>query len=356
MAREKVLSLQVLRFYAALVVLLSHVEGYVVAHGASHGVSVPAVGISGRLGVEIFFVISGFIMGWLSLDLFGKAGAAQQFALDRVTRIVPLYWVCTFAAAGLFLLKQKLGPGGDPVPPVADLLKSFFFYPVNAEGVHRPVLAQGWTLDFEMLFYGIFAFCLMLSRSWATVALISAFLVIYLLGFVPGMPAPFQVWADPIIFDFLAGFILALIRGRWGVVLRIGGHPLLLLAGIALTTTLLVTTWGAPVFSMASILLVALCTLGPDIRTGHGNGALVRMGDWSYSLYLTHIFALSLLAMAWRKFFGGEWLWFYATLNILVPIAVSAIVFHRLEMPMTRLLRRRLGARSITAGLAPKGA
>ncbi len=97
------------------------------------------------------------------------------------------------------------------------LLKSLFFIPyLNFANEHRPVLPVGWTLDFEMFFYALFAMCLIFRRTIGSVLLFAAFGAVFLIGRDPGRPTPLAIWADPIIFEFLLGFGIALDpAGNW---------------------------------------------------------------------------------------------------------------------------------------------
>src|SRR5437762_2832171 len=93
--RDKLFSLQILRFLAAFLVFYSHIEDRFENWEQQFGVAVPRIGLDGQLGVDIFFVISGFVMGYVALDKFGQHGASLNFAADRVSKIVPLYWALT---------------------------------------------------------------------------------------------------------------------------------------------------------------------------------------------------------------------------------------------------------------------
>jgi exopolysaccharide production protein ExoZ len=125
-------SIQILRAAAALGVLLDH---------AGRWLDVAPIVDIGAAGVDLFFVISGFIMVYTSERLFGQTGAPQRFLARRIIRIVPLYWTLTaFAALVLF----GFGP---------NTLGSYLFIPT-----HRgPILTVGWTLNYEMMFYSLFA-------------------------------------------------------------------------------------------------------------------------------------------------------------------------------------------------------
>jgi exopolysaccharide production protein ExoZ len=347
---EKINSLQVLRFFAAALVLLAHIENRVANFGERFHVPVSTIGFSGQFGVDIFFVISGFIMGWLSLRKFGQPGAPGNFILDRITRIVPLYWICTLATACFALLAAALGdPERANVPTFDQLLKSLLFIPfLDERGMHRPALGQGWTLDFEMMFYGILAICLLLKRPLGPLALAAAFLTVYALGAFPQLPIPLRVWSDPIIFEFLSGVALAFVRERIGLIVPIKANTALLLAVIGLMTLFgSQHEWTLLLNAIVATLLVAVCVLGQDIKSGSIDKVLVKFGDWSYSLYLTHGFVLLFVGIAWRKVFGAEHLWAYAATIVVFSLALSYLSYSWIERPFTALLRSKSRTSSV---------
>ena len=98
--------------------------------------------ILGQAGVDVFFVISGFIMWMVTIKPIGPG----QFLWHRVVRVVPLYWIATLIMAAV---------RGSSAP---DAIESLLFWPHrDAGGQVWPVLVQGWTLNFEMFFYLVFA-------------------------------------------------------------------------------------------------------------------------------------------------------------------------------------------------------
>jgi peptidoglycan/LPS O-acetylase OafA/YrhL len=211
---KKLLSIQILRFYAAGIVVLAHLGDRLEGFAERYHVPVDFIEITGAFGVDIFFVISGFIMGYIALDRFGRAGAPVAFLLDRATRIVPLYWVATLLMVVLNELANRLGDPAKVQPQhLSQIIMSLSFFPFpDARGEHRPVLGQGWSLDYEMLFYLLFAFCLVCRRRLGILLLALLFCILGALHMVANLPFAAQVWTDPIIFEFLFGFLLAVLQ------------------------------------------------------------------------------------------------------------------------------------------------
>ena len=202
------LSIQVLRAVAALGVLTHHVCNEKVAHIGSlpaplHNLSV------GVAGVDLFFVISGFVMVYASESLFGKRGAARVFFLRRLARIVPLYWAVTAAIIiyllvvhGTAVLMTLHSPGS--------LVASFLFIPYpRMDGYLSPVHILGWTLNYEMFFYVFFAVAILLPRRAAVIAITALFIALVAIGRIATLPPPIAFWCDPIILEFCFGMVLA---------------------------------------------------------------------------------------------------------------------------------------------------
>lgn len=141
--RVKVIfSIQSLRALAALAVVVVHAaDGAAANSGNRHFGEVASIGAA---GVDVFFVISGFIM---YVTACSRPITPQRFLLDRFSRIVPLYWVATF------LLMAVLVVGKAPIPDIRYLLASLALVPVDP----LPYLGVGWTLVYEMFFYALLA-------------------------------------------------------------------------------------------------------------------------------------------------------------------------------------------------------
>ena len=219
---------QALRAVAAFAVVLGHSMNYL---GRGHG-AVPGMltEFQGAVGVDLFFVISGFVMTISSGRLLTRPRPTQVFLWRRVLRVVPLYWLLTVVK--LFVLAAL--PRFDVTtrwPSTWNVVSSILFLPsLNGIGEIRPVITLGWTLNFEMMFYLLFALSLVWRERFAR-ALLPLVLAVGALGLgrTEGWPA-WTADADPIVLEFAAGVIVALLfkRGRMpGVV----GSVVLLLAG-----------------------------------------------------------------------------------------------------------------------------
>ena len=166
-ARGRCSSIQILRAVAALGVLVHHTAHEV---AAKTGVTVPfREFVVGAGGVDLFFVISGFVMVYASERLFAQPGASRVFFLRRLARIVPLYWAVTAILVGYVYVAHRIFP--PPFITTEGVIASFLFIPWPLpNGVMAPVHALGWTLNYEMFFYAVFALAIMLPRRSAVFA------------------------------------------------------------------------------------------------------------------------------------------------------------------------------------------
>ena len=158
----KLKSIQALRGIAALAVFLCHLIAIEGSH-ADRTSKLTELWENGAYGVDLFFVISGFIMVWVASDLQRSRGSALDFLYSRATRIYPLWWLFAGAMAFFLIVFQgapwdvtRIEPAG--IDGVTHLIKSLLLWP---QGIH-PVLGVGWTLVHEMYFYIGFALLILL--------------------------------------------------------------------------------------------------------------------------------------------------------------------------------------------------
>jgi exopolysaccharide production protein ExoZ len=251
----------------------------------------------GAAGVDIFFVISGFIMWVVSA---GKARGPGDFLLRRAGRIAPLYWTVTLGVVGLDLLRPSLFPNMLLTAP--HVVLSLLFLPhQDPHGAVAPVIVPGWTLSYEVFFYLVFALTLFLPlarRAWALTAIMAA---LCLAGAATQGGGPvWTTFTNPLVLEFVAGVWLAKAwtSGRlggpaagWTAVAA--GCGLLLAAAVSgaeVSGAARLYLWGLP-----AVLIVwgGLCLerAGRVARLP----PLKLLGDASYSIYLVHGLALSLV-------------------------------------------------------------
>lgn len=343
---------QALRGLAACMVVSFHASANwsIVAYGTdSH------TWWNGAGGVDIFFVISGFVMAVSSVGKGDGPLAARRFLERRVIRIYPLYWLITT----VLFLKISLGfvrsaEGLHYVPPFFALC-SYLLVPVhNPAGDIHPLLAPGWTLSYEMFFYICFAAALYFRRSvpvTLTIALGSlAFVGIFRTEAWPAITTLFS----PLLLEFLAGLWLgrALQSGR--TIPRSVGA---LLAGIAAAILFVLPSvppayqrleWG--VCGLFLVQAAVVCEAQLDFIP---RWALL-LGDASYSLYLTHSPLLGLYNFLFKRVHvlvpGRIRLQDEAitqVVSLLFSIMVGIACYQLIENPMNEHIRRLLRMRSV---------
>jgi exopolysaccharide production protein ExoZ len=277
-------NIQVLRALAAALVVFVHLEVFLRAFGLlpfGHG------------GVDLFFVISGFIMVYTTRQ---KPVGPGAFLLNRFVRIAPLYWVLTAAVYAVALVAPSLlgATSKDPV----QLCESFLFIPFRkSNGLIQPVLFVGWTLNYEMFFYALFAVGLLdPKRERGVLAVIAALVALVALGRMLSSPAAvYTFYTDPVVLEFGFGMALALSVTRLRVTTRAGRLALLALGALALVT--LVTAWyflpdvhRVFKYGIPAALIVAIAITLHQSGLTLSNRLLLALGNASFALYLTHPF------------------------------------------------------------------
>jgi len=334
-------TLQILRFVAAFAVVLFHLVPEV---NRRTGGDWPTL-IVGRAGVDIFFVISGFIIAHTTSGRREPIG----FLKRRLFRILPLYWALTLALFSVALVKPDLLKS--TTADVPSLIKSLFFIPyVKGNGQIHPVLFLGWTLNYEMFFY--LAYTLALAVTRRPVVLVSVlFTGIALAGAVlsPTATVP-MFYSRPIILEFLFGlWIFELWQARPALLAR--AWPLAIVG-----TALLLVQNGAPaepvgnirwlIYGVPSALILA-GMLSLRAPAGFPGTALIRLGDASYSMYLIHPYIIGVLVpkLLGRLGHGGGAVAFTMVLATALVFAASLALFMLLERPSNAWLRKHFAVR-----------
>jgi exopolysaccharide production protein ExoZ len=331
--KQDIESIQMLRGVAALMVVFVHLDNQLKYLGYR------VLG-SGWLafGVDIFFVISGFIM-WVSVERRPGITAATFFR-HRLERIAPLYWlISTGLLAVTFVAPQLLRT---TVFSPWHALASFLFLPARhpVTGDFWPLLIPGWTLNYEMLFYVLFALAIARSagssrRRFANVAMLITAVVLIGLSLQARVDV-MHFYSNPIMFEFLAGIMV-------GIVYRkrlVRSSPLWL---TALASGFLMLWMGQPLdgFSaltnlLAATLIVAGALFSPPLRVP----GLRALGDASYSLYLTHVVMLAAVGHLWSLGFQQWGSGPFIVTELAACLAGALLCYHLVELPITERLRK----------------
>jgi exopolysaccharide production protein ExoZ len=338
MKQDRLDNVQLLRGIAATSVICEHAFDQFSNHPiAAMPILHSPIGSVWGNGVDIFFVISGFIMYYLSHDHFADKGYPAEFLKRRIVRVVPTYWLFTTMMVLAAVLRPDTVNNGTGSP--WHLISSYLFIPSpRPDGLMHPVLGLGWTLNYEMFFYACYTIALFFPARLGLSVLIGSFAAFACLHL--WMPEGIlSFWTAPIILEFVAGMVIAMVFVR-GIRIRPIQAALLFAAGILLSLILpLYIDESARIVrsGLPSALLAAALMLAPNRRWP---AWAILIGDASYALYLSHPFSLNVVTGVWRTLhlpLNGYLYW--ATL-IIASLAAGALLYISIERPIMRLLRK----------------
>jgi len=326
--------IQVLRAVAALMVVLHHAT---ILLGLQNHTG--ANWVNGGAGVDIFFVISGFVMTVSSAPLLASKHPARTFLARRLERILPMYWLVTTLKVLLVLAVPALAMRALGTP--WHVLGSYLMFPS-----YEPVLIVGWTLNFEMAFYVLFAVALAWRKPVLRVAAPVLVLAALLAVAPPHRDAhliPF--YENTMVLEFLFGMLLA---KALPFVRRIPFPVAIGLVGAGFLTLVL---WEAPNFSVWRGILwgvPALAVVGGAVALERRLGQrsprwLLELGDASYSIYLMHGLALPAIGVALAHVPPGLAVETGALLFGIVVCCTAAgwLTYRLVERPITRWFKGR---------------
>lgn len=320
--------IQYLRGFAALMVAAQHARFYFGSVSAGWT-------DFGSTGVDIFFIISGFIMVHATRDASNFTGARYQaldFLIRRAIRVVPLYWLALLYNSKRAIVENSVAPG---------FINDFLFIPrENSErgGEIAPSLPMGWTLNYEMVFYIIFAVAILFgTRRYFVLA--SSVLAVVLAGVLwEFQSVPLIFWTNSVFGEFAIGIGVYFFykSKRWtpstpmAALLVVVGF-----AGLALPNQEVPRILADGVF--AALVVWSALHLARAIKPQR---LLSLLGDASYSIYLTHAFALgisykflNLLSFSAPTPFNIS---FVLTFCVLASAIVGIVVHFAVEKPMLK--------------------
>jgi exopolysaccharide production protein ExoZ len=337
-------SIQILRAVAALAIVMHH--GLHEAHQATQKVGGSFAWQSVlplEAGVDLFFVISGFVMVFASRDMFGSTGSIIPFLRRRLARIAPIYWLTTLLFLAVSL--SGLAPLSRAPFSAEETIATFLFLPyLRPDGFLQPVYGLGWTLNYEMFFYLLFALALPFQRERAVPLVVITLMLLVTIGqFIPAsLTAPY-FWTRSIILEFGFGMIighmaLSGIRPSRMTSALLAGAALALLALGVLAPNLLpdrALLYGLP----AALLVIAALAFESDGQTQPATRLMTQLGDASYALYLLHPFVLRFLALVAGGMITAISPWLFLILGVTLSCIAAMIVWRWFEKPVTRALQ-----------------
>ena len=333
---SKFIGIQGLRFIAAFMVVLTHTTFMIGER--FYQIGEEGAWREGNAGVDIFFVISGFVMAISAAPLLNRPDGAREFVIRRLIRIVPLYWVATtLKLVAVFIIPAlTLHSAFDPSHAMA----SYLFLPWrNVEDEIKPLVGVGWTLTFEMFFYALFAISLYLRRDPLKFTLPILVVLALLSPLKDEAGGAWQFYLDPILLEFGMGLVAArILRRGFSIDPRVG----LIVVGLAFACFFIPSSmfasqralgWGVPAF------VIVLCTAGMEpylSKVLHRSVAF--WGDSSYALYLFHSFYVPMVGAILLKLgMADAWLAFLAA--VVGSIVMGALVHQWIEKPLGAFLK-----------------
>jgi len=363
--RAKLDSVQALRGLAALLVAVYHCAG-IQKEGLDPSRTAEVSLLSGiwdrgYAGVDLFFVISGFIMVYVTHGKSYNRKDIGRFIYNRVTRIYPLWWVFASVMALYFLITYGQFAPPDRVSEMnslAYLIKSYLLIPQY----HVPILGVGWTLIHEIYFYIIFAGFLFFDRKrlpllltfWMALTIFGAFMGLNDTN-ARGYPS---LISSLLTLEFIAGAFAALLITHAVFMfekacLILGVISVILALTFYTDTGRDLTLWGRVVVYTIPFTLITYgavaCERKGDISYPK---FLISLGDWSYTLYLSHflVFLTIRRVLEYVEPFLPKPLHFQAQgwidnlvftiVALAATIIFSALCYRFIERPLLKLSRR----------------
>lgn len=352
----RIYSIQALRAVAAVLVVIYHARGLAFVYQERYGTGQTLffdfafLREIGAFGVDIFFVISGFIMTYITWHEPRDTSSIWPFLKRRLARIVPSYWLYTLVMmTALFLTSEQFVQQTG----ISDIIYSLLFIPYQpTEGTLSPILAVGWTLSYEMYFYILVAIGLLWPRRIFLVGLgVYFFLSVSAPLFFTPTLATFSTMTNLLVLEFYFGMLICVAYVHFGGFGKKAGWAALIFSGIMIAGWFQFTpsltyrglVWGLPAAG------IVVWFLSRESATGFFARPLWQaLGASSYSLYLTHVIILPVLARI-----GGATrllphvpMDVYLVIVVTISIVAAHILYLFVEKPLSRFASALLSGRA----------
>ena len=313
----KLSNIQLLRFLAALMVMFSHLaDQEIMWKSSSQSHSWVHLLSYGKYGVDIFFVISGYV---ITSSYMKTKKTPREFIIVRFFRIYPIYAIATTLLTLLHLLVPSLMAESNI--SLRNVLSSLTFTS-NVFGYEYPFLPQGWTLEIEVLFYCIFVGSIILCSLCQRFQININILSILIIAFCALFGAPF------IMLEFIYGIFIASILGTKGRNVLIFISILIISFSILIFNRIDLNDLRLFSIGVPSAMLVYFATKLPQIQL-KGIGFL---GEISYSMYLLHGMSIAVLDRLFT-FLEIQSIPLFILSVLIMVLFISSISYLKIEKP-----------------------
>jgi len=336
---RRLVAIQILRGIAALMVVFHHAlhqsEGFLSLWPTE----------AGQAGVDLFFVISGFVMVYVTRE---REQSARQFIVMRAIRIVPIYWFYTLAAAFLMAVLPRLFRSNELT--VSHVLLSLLFIPHDSQGSYSPVVKQGWTLNYEVFFYVVFAIAMAISVRRRVISTTVTLTAIASLGYLLQAANPpigiLWFYLNGMLLEFSFGMLIAVAYFN-GYLKRLNfkfGITLIAIGFIALfALDPLQTPNSRPLIYGAPAVVIVIGALACEKRQVRLRSRFFEFtGDSSYSIYLVHIFPIAVMRAIWPHIMPMRgWLSFslFLAISVAFVLIIAGVSYRIIEIKSLKYLR-----------------
>ncbi len=342
-------SIQVLRGVAVLMVGFAHLHSIESKLGGQ--IIFGTWFLNGFAGVDLFFLISGFVMVYTTRNIVPSKAYIFRFLGLRLFRIYPLWWAVCGAIYIVFLVHPEWVYSSSNSHP--DILKSFFLIPQN----DLPFHAVGWTLIHELWFYAVFGLLILAPRK-ALFPLLIVWAILTCLGALLQYKSPFILLiTHPLTIEFIAGCLCALAIKHLP---KQFGLQYLILAILTLISALFAVGDNPNEFfanrhDRVILFTIPFATIILAMVSLERNGTTFprffkSLGDWSYSFYLLHVPIFAFVGRVAAPFSSQQSIIdniIIAIIALGITIVSSAISYSIFEKPIAKLAHNLLGKSAI---------
>lgn len=345
-------NLQILRAFAASLIVLVHINELLLKDGMPFWLSASLFA-----GVDVFFVISGFI---IHKSVSSNKYTAVEFAFQRWLRVAPLYYFFTVAIFAIAYIYPSLLKSS--TTDWVGFVKSITFFPYEkSPGRLYPLYYVGWSLNYEMFFYFLCCIKILFFRYVANYFVELTVFVFVIFGCLipPNVIYDYcgvfgYFFSRPIMISFVFGMLIARFEVR--IISFLSGKNLVNMALILMSVVfILISQLYFPIGGQSAFLpdtasgyyfsipsaIITISFISLNFKNGFFSNFLVKLGDASYSLYLSHYFVVAIIGLIVDKLFQGYYV-LYSLIAFLIAIAVSRFVYINIERKLSILIRTRL--------------